>query len=71
MAYVKKNHSTMPHLSGDQPVRRACRRSAANTPNWQVTLESTRTIVLTRANGTLNFSVPASQRPYEVDRSVK
>jgi hypothetical protein len=37
-------------------------RSAANTPNWQVNDEATRTIVTTRAYGTLS-SVGSGGQP--------
>jgi hypothetical protein len=63
----------MPHEPtwNSLPVRRACMRSAAKTPNWQVTDESTSMIVFVRANGTSSLAVSAAHRPGEVLRSVK
>ena len=46
---MRKNHSTMPHCVGFQPVDRACSRSAAKTPNWQVKELDTRISVFVRA----------------------
>ena len=37
-----------------EPVRTGWNRSAANTPIWQVTEDSTRTVVLIAANGMLS-----------------
>ena len=36
-------------------------RSAAKTPIWQVTDDSTRTVVLTEANGRLRWAVASAQ----------
>ncbi len=69
---MRQNHSTMPQCVGFQ---RRCaygwKRSAAKTPIWHVTDESTRMIVLTVAYGM--FSSSALERPQlgDVLRSVK
>src|SRR6185312_5393458 len=70
---VNRNHSTMPHLATLRrpPVRRACRRSAAKTPYWQVKELDTKTMVLASANGTFNFSVSIAHISPEVARRVK
>ena len=47
---MSQNHSTMPQPSHPRlRVEYGWKRSAAKTPIWQVTDESTRTIVLTVA----------------------
>ena len=46
-------------------------RSAANTPSWQVTLESTRMVVLTLANGMFSSCVSCAHRSGLTARSVK
>ncbi|CAB5040977.1 unannotated protein [freshwater metagenome] len=46
-------------------------RSAANTPSWQVTEESTSTMVLTVAKGMFSFSVKLPQDAIFTERSVK
>src|SRR6266496_2378454 len=57
--YVRMNHSRMPQLRGfaADPVRPTLPCSAAKTPSWQVTEDSTRIVVLTLANGTFRNSV--------------
>src|SRR6478609_11399834 len=57
-------------LSSD-PLRTGWNRSAANTPAWQVTDDSTRTIVLAVANGTFSFAVQNAHSSGAADRSVK
>ena len=63
----------MPHLViwYSLPVRRACMRSAAKTPNWQENDDRTSTIVLVAENGTLSFSVCSAHRSGDIERSVK
>ena len=46
-------------------------RSAAKTPSWQVSDDSTSTVVLTDANGTLSFAVSCAHSSEESDRIVK
>ena len=46
-------------------------RSAANTPSWQVSEDSTRIVVLTAANGTLSISVFCAHSSGLTDRIVK
>ncbi len=46
-------------------------RSAAKTPNWQVKLESTRTIVFVSENGKFSSDVSAAHRSGAIDRRVK
>ena len=58
-------------LEARSPVRPTWPRSAAKTPSWQVSEESTRTVVLTAANGTLSFSVSCAHRSGETARIVK
>ena len=60
---VSANHSRNPHFLNchNVPVRDAWNLSAAKTPNWQVTDESTRTVVLTAANGMLSSAVDSAQ----------
>src|SRR3954447_18920669 len=67
------NHSRSPQLRGSRtvPARPTWPRSAANTPSWQVTDDSTRTVVLTEANGTLSFSVFWAHSSGLTDRIVK
>src|SRR5487761_1118038 len=47
MMNVSTYHSRSPHLATCQslPSRRTCPRSTAKTPSWQVTLDSSRTVV--------------------------
>ena len=45
--------------------------SAAKTPSWQVTEDSTRIVVLTAANGTLSFAVYCAHRSGLTARIVK
>jgi hypothetical protein len=52
-------------------VRCTCPRSAANTPIWQVTDDSTSTTVLTVENGRLSSSVWVSQTCGTTERIVK
>src|SRR4051794_4773817 len=67
------NHSRSPQPRGSNsvPFRPTCPRSAANTPSWQVTEESTRTVVLTEANGTFSFSVFWAHSSGLTERIVK
>ena len=53
------NHSRRPQplTLSTEPVRPTWPRSAAKTPSWQVTDDSTRIVVLTVANGTLSSAV--------------
>src|SRR3954451_16454847 len=53
------NHSRrpQPETLSTEPERPTWPRSAAKTPSWQVSEDSTRIVVLTAANGTLSFSV--------------
>ena len=53
------------------PVRPTWPRSAAKTPSWQVTDDSTRIVVLTVANGTLSFSVSCAHSSGLTERIVK
>ena len=46
-------------------------RSAANTPSWQVTLDSTRTVVLMLANGMFSSCVSWAHSSGLTARSVK
>jgi hypothetical protein len=52
-------------------VRPTWPRSAANTPSWQVSDDSTRIVVLTAANGTLSFAVLIAHRSGLTARIVK
>jgi hypothetical protein len=63
----------MPHLviCRRLPVRPARPRSAAKTPYWQVTDESTSTVVLTAANGRSSLAVSWVHRSGETLRIVK
>ena len=63
----------MPHrlIWKSLPLRPALPRSAANTPNWQVTDDSTRIVVFAVANGTLSSSVSWAHRSGEMLRIVK
>src|SRR5512132_759293 len=74
MRKVSTNHSRNPHLQNwaVEPVRPICPRSAANTPNWQVTDDSNRTVVLTAANvrSSVTPGVGQSCGP-NTDRTVK
>src|SRR3954465_507412 len=67
------NHSRSPQLRGlnSEPMRPTCPRSAAKTPSWQVTEESTRIVVLTAAKGTLSFSVFCAHSSGLTERIVK
>src|SRR3954453_18940630 len=67
------NHSRSPQLRGSmtEPFRPTWPRSAAKTPSWQVSDDSTRTVVLTEANGTFNFSVLCAHSSGLTDRIVK
>ena len=53
------NHSRRPQplTLSSEPVRPTWPRSAANTPSWQVSDESTRIVVFTAANGTSSRAV--------------
>ena len=46
-------------------------RSAAKTPSWQVSEDSTRTVVLTAANGTSSSAVFWAHSGSETARIVK
>ena len=46
-------------------------RSAAKTPSWQVTEDSTKTVVFTLAKGILSFAVSSAQMPGLTERRVK
>src|SRR3954447_21069170 len=67
------NHSRSPQLRGlrMEPTRPTWPRSAAKTPSWQGSDDSTRIVVLTEANGTLSFSVFCAQSSGLTDRIVK
>ena len=67
------NHSRRPHprTSSSDPVRPTWPRSAAKTPSWQVSDDSTRTVVLTEANGMLSSAVFWSQSSGLTERIVK
>ena len=54
-----------------EPVRPTWPRSAAKTPSWQVTDDSTRIVVLTAANGTLSSSVSCAHSSGLTERIVK
>ena len=73
MMKVRANHSIIPHrrTSNSPPARRGWRRSAAKTPNWQVTELSTRTMVLARASGMLSLADSSAQSSGAVERRVK
>ena len=67
------NHSRRPQppTLRTEPLRPTWPRSAANTPIWQVSDDSTRIVVLTAANGTLSSSVFWSHRSSLTERIVK
>jgi hypothetical protein len=67
------NHSRSPQPRGSsiEPVRPTWPRSAAKTPSWQVTDDSTRIVVLTAAKGTLSSSVLCVHRSSLTARIVK
>src|SRR3954471_21906331 len=67
------NHSRSPHPRGSamERLRPTCPRSAAKTPSWQVTDDSTRIVVLTAANGTFSFAVFWAHRSGLTERIVK
>src|SRR3954454_20237939 len=67
------NHSRSPQLRGLRidPTRPTWPRSAAKTPSWQVSDDSTRIVVLTEANGKFSFSVFCAHRTGLTDRIVK
>src|SRR3954468_2388079 len=73
MRNVRVIHSFMPQrfTRHSAPLRCGWNRSAAQTPIWQVTDDSTRTVVLTMANGRLSFSVWMAHSSGTVARSVK
>src|SRR5690625_5518835 len=67
------NHSCIPHRRrlNTEPVRLFWNRSAAKTPNWQVTELSTRMVVLPMTNGTVSFAVSTGHNSGTVDRIEK
>ncbi len=67
------NHSRRPQPGTlkIEPVRPTWPRSAANTPSWQVSDDSTRIVVLTDANGTFSSAVFWAQRSGLTARIVK
>ena len=69
------NHSRSPQplICSSEPVRPTWPRSAAKTPSWQVSEDSTRIVVLTGANGTFSSSVFSAQRSglTAADREVR
>src|SRR5918995_6752369 len=71
--YVRVIHSFMPHrlTASRPPVRRGWNRSAAHTPIWQVTEESTSTVVLMAANVRLRIGVRSAHSSGTCDRTVK
>src|SRR3954451_19526669 len=73
MLEVRTNHSRRPQplTLRTEPVRPTWPRSAANTPSWQVSEESTRIVVLTAAKGTFSFSVFWAHRSGLTARIVK
>src|SRR6266481_5520254 len=67
-------HSRRPHLGTFQirPARRIWCRSTAKTPIWQVTLDSSRTVVLTEASGRSRWALGhAWPSPLSTERIVK
>src|SRR5580698_2627121 len=74
MKKVSTYHSRRPHLGKFQifPVRRSWCRSTANTPIWQVTLDSSSTVVLTEASARSRCALGhAWPRPLSTERIVK
>src|SRR5690242_3177448 len=73
MTYVRMNHSRRPQplTFRTEPVRPTWPRSAAKTPSWQVTEESTRIVVFAVANGMLRSSVLLAQSSGLTARIVK
>src|SRR3954465_10932694 len=67
------NHSRNPQPRGSKNalVRPTWPRSAAKTPSWQVSDDSTRIVVLTEANGTFSFAVFSAHSAGLTDRIVK
>src|SRR3712207_5963875 len=67
------NHSRSPQplMLRTLPLRPTWPRSAAKTPSWQVSEDSTRIVVFAVANGTLSSSVSCAQSSGETDRIVK
>src|SRR3954447_20497161 len=67
------NHSRSPQPRGlrIEPARPTWPRSAAKTPSWQVSDDSTRIVVLTEANGTFSFAVFSAHSAGLTDRIVK
>ncbi len=67
------NHSRRPQplTFRTEPVRPTWPRSAANTPSWQVTEDSTRIVVLTVANGTFSSAVFSAHSSGLTARIVK
>src|SRR3954453_22607739 len=54
-----------------EPARPTWPRSAAKTPSWQVSDDSTRIVVFTAANGTLRIAVLSAHRSGLTARIVK
>ena len=67
------NHSRRPQplTFSTEPVRPTWPRSAAKTPSWQVTEDSTRIVVLTVANGTFSSAVLSAHSSGLTARIVK
>src|SRR3954469_19097500 len=67
------NHSRRPQppTLNTEPERPTWPRSAAKTPSWQVSEDSTRIVGLTAANGTFSFSVLIAHRSGLTARMVK
>src|SRR5580693_934300 len=74
MKKVSTYHSRRPHLVACQirPDRRICPRSTAKTPSWQVTLDSSSTVVL-MAPSVRSRCAPGHLRPslLSTERMVK
>src|SRR6478735_7337987 len=73
MRYVSVIHSFMPQrlTCRSEPVRTGWNRSAAHTPIWHVTDESTSTEVLMNANVRLSFWVCSAHSSGTAARRVK
>src|SRR5512142_3014128 len=71
---VSTYHSRRPHLRtfSTLPARPTWPRSTANTPIWQVTLDSSSTVVLTDPRATFRWA-PGQGRPspFTTERTVK
>ena len=73
MTYVRVIHSFMPQRQNCtiDPLRTGCSRSAAHTPIWHVTDDSTRIVVFGYANVRLSFSVWTAHSSGTAARTVK